>query len=176
MSRLEVTLHGVVYQVEVDDLPAPDGQLVESTQLCVRVNGEAVAVLLPTRRNGYLSNPRQDVEWIMVNGRPYEITFDRELRWIRDYSGSHQIEVRDLDASPARPLPGDGQVHSPIPGQVTQVFVQPGQVVVAGEPLLILEAMKMHNELRAPRPGVVAAVHVQPGQRVTRGQSLVIIH
>jgi pyruvate carboxylase subunit B len=60
-----------------------------------------------------------------------------------------------------------------MPGLVAKVLVAPGAVLAAGAGVLVLEAMKMENELRAPAPGVVAAVRVAAGQTVEKGQVLV---
>jgi pyruvate carboxylase subunit B len=60
-----------------------------------------------------------------------------------------------------------------MPGLVVRVDVVPGQSVAAGTGLVVLEAMKMQNELRAGAPGTVATVRVQPGQAVEKGQVLV---
>jgi pyruvate carboxylase subunit B len=60
-----------------------------------------------------------------------------------------------------------------MPGLVVRVSVEPGQAVESGAGVLVLEAMKMENELRATSAGIVRAVRVQPGQAVERGQVLV---
>ncbi len=60
-----------------------------------------------------------------------------------------------------------------MPGLVVRVLVEPGARVAAGEGLVVLEAMKMENELRAAGPGVVRAVHAAPGEAVDKGQVLV---
>ena len=59
-----------------------------------------------------------------------------------------------------------------MPGLVLRVQVTPGQAVAAGTGLVVLEAMKMENELKAPTPAVVKAVRVQPGEAVEKGQVL----
>jgi biotin carboxyl carrier protein len=71
-----------------------------------------------------------------------------------------------------RPPIGDGRIKAPIPGQVTQVIVSIGDEVELGEPLLVLEAMKMENEIRAPRTGRVKALNVLAGQRVALNEVL----
>jgi biotin carboxyl carrier protein len=58
---------------------------------------------------------------------------------------------------------------------VTRVMAQAEKAVNVGEPLLILEAMKMGNEIRAPRSGVVKQIHVQPGKTVLLGEVMVEI-
>jgi biotin carboxyl carrier protein len=66
-------------------------------------------------------------------------------------------------------------VKAPIPGLITRVFVEPGATVQAGQRLLVLEAMKMENEVRAPRGGVVQQVNVHPGQSVNLSEVMVEI-
>jgi pyruvate carboxylase subunit B len=75
-----------------------------------------------------------------------------------------------------RPTPASGGVvKAPMPGLVVRVEVQEGQRVEAGAGLVVVEAMKMENELRAPRPGVVSRIHVKPGQTVDKGVPLVTL-
>lgn len=62
-----------------------------------------------------------------------------------------------------------GQVVAPIPGLVTQVLKSVGDEVAEGDALLIMEAMKMENELKAPVSGMVQSIHVQSGQSVEKG-------
>lgn len=64
-------------------------------------------------------------------------------------------------------------IHAPMPGLVLTVMVEPGQEVHAGQGLLVLEAMKMENELRAHTDGVVKALHVTPGDAVVKNALLV---
>ena len=64
-------------------------------------------------------------------------------------------------------------IHAPMPGLVLNVMVEPGQEVHAGQGLLVLEAMKMENELRAHIDGVVKALHVTPGDAVVKNALLV---
>jgi biotin carboxyl carrier protein len=68
-----------------------------------------------------------------------------------------------------------GTVAAPLPGVTLEVRVAPGDSVRAGDVLVILEAMKMENEIAAPRAGVVEAVHVEPGANVGAGDALVTI-
>ena len=68
---------------------------------------------------------------------------------------------------------GGGRITAPIPGLISEVAVKEGDTVAAGDRLLILEAMKMENEIRAPRAGTVLAVHVARGEAVEQGALLV---
>jgi biotin carboxyl carrier protein len=106
------------------------------------------------------------VQLILVDGRPYEIVVDRNLQWIRSAHGVHHLEIHDLATPVARPASGDGRVKAPIPGLIAEVLVDAGAQVEAGQPLLLLEAMKMENQICAPRSGVVSQLNVAAGQNV----------
>ena len=71
--------------------------------------------------------------------------------------------------------PREGVVRAPMPGLVVRVEVAVGDSVGAGAGLVVVEAMKMENELRAPGAGVVAAIHVTPGAPVEKGAPLVTL-
>ncbi len=75
----------------------------------------------------------------------------------------------------AAPVPQDVKegVWAPVPGKIVEVLVKPGDTVKEGDPVVILEAMKMENELHAPKNGLVTAVFVKKGDQTDRGQLLV---
>ncbi len=84
-----------------------------------------------------------------------------------------QSTAGSLAQNPEGAWSEDGKLcHSPVMGLVVRVHVAPGQVVAAGAPVLVLEAMKMETNLTAPRAGTVKTVHVQPGDSVKNGQML----
>ena len=62
-----------------------------------------------------------------------------------------------------------------MPGKIVRVLVQNGQTVVTRQPIVVVEAMKMENELRAGRDGTIAEIHAHEGQSVDDGALLVII-
>ena len=65
------------------------------------------------------------------------------------------------------------ELKAPMPGLIVDVRVQPGQAVFKGDPLLVLEAMKMENILKAPADGIVSAIKVGLRDNVQKGQLLV---
>lgn len=73
------------------------------------------------------------------------------------------------------PPSGEIAIKAPMPGLVVDVPVQTGQAVDEGSVLVVLESMKMENELKAPRAGVVSQVRVQSGQSVEEQETLVAI-
>jgi len=79
-------------------------------------------------------------------------------------------------APAAAPVPaGAATVTSPMPGKILSVAVKPGETVKRGQVLLILEAMKMQNEIMAPSDGKVADVRVAAGQSVNTGDVMVVL-
>jgi len=64
-------------------------------------------------------------------------------------------------------------LRAPIPGKIVKVLVAAADHVKAGQPVVVLEAMKMENEVRSPRDALVAQIHVREGQSVDSGQDLV---
>jgi biotin carboxyl carrier protein len=78
-------------------------------------------------------------------------------------------------AAASGPAAGPHKVLAPMPGKVVRVPVNPGDIVRAGQPLVVVEAMKMENELRAGRDGTVADIHAREGMSVEAGALLVVI-
>ena len=99
---------------------------------------------------------------LWIDGHLYDVeALDERTRAIRDLSG-----VSGRAAGPA-PL------IAPMPGLIVRVSVQQGDAVHPGTPMVVMEAMKMENELRAQSAGTVSAVRVQPGATVEKGAVLV---
>ena len=67
----------------------------------------------------------------------------------------------------------ESRVDAPMPGLVLKVLVEPGSPVQKGDPLLVLEAMKMENDIKAHFDGTVSTLHVQMGDAVSKGQLLI---
>jgi pyruvate carboxylase subunit B len=103
--------------------------------------------------------------WRVLVGRR---TFDVHLKNERDLL----LERYGMAASAG---PAVLEVRAPMPGLVLSVSVEPGQTVASGAGLLVLEAMKMENELRADRNAVVSAVHVSPGDAVGKNDLLIAL-
>ena len=77
-------------------------------------------------------------------------------------------------AAPAAAAPAGAEtINAPMPGNIVNVQVKAGDTVTKGQVLLVLEAMKMENEIMAPRDGVIAGVHVNKGDSVDSGKLLI---
>ena len=85
-----------------------------------------------------------------------------------------------VDAAPAAPVAatpaGADAMPSPMPGNILRILVNVGDTVTENQPLMILEAMKMENEIVAAKAGVVAGIHVKEGQVVNPGDALITIN
>ncbi len=85
-----------------------------------------------------------------------------------------------VEAAPAAPVAatpaGADAMPSPMPGNILRILVNVGDTVTENQPLMILEAMKMENEIVAAKAGVVAGIHVKEGQVVNPGDALITIN
>lgn len=111
---------------------------------------------------------------VTVNGTVYEIELE-ELT-----GAAPSAPAAPAAAAPAAPAPaaapaGGEQVTSPMPGTILAVNVAVGDTVKRGQVLMILEAMKMENEIMAPKDGTVTQVLVSKGSTVDTGAPLVVI-
>ncbi len=142
----------------------------------VRCDGTEVSAHL-------LAIPGTPLRQLVVDGRALLLPLTRGEagRWeLSAWGERHEAEVVDARQRHIRSLVGPGaaqraggQVRAPMPGLVVRIAVRPGDVVAPGQGLVVLEAMKMENELKATAAGVVQAVRVEPGAAVEKGQVLV---
>lgn len=84
-------------------------------------------------------------------------------------------QVEEVQAPQPTATAGADAIPSPMPGTILKVLVAVGDQVAENQPLLILEAMKMENEIVASSAGTVSAIHVSPGQVVNPGDGLITI-
>jgi biotin carboxyl carrier protein len=143
----------------------------------ILVNGEPADVDL--RQSGV-----PELYSILFNGQSYELLLEAErFNYSVTLRGEHfsvQVEderTRRLNAGRMMPTVPHGElaVTAPIPGLVVKVLVGLGEAVEVDQPLVLLEAMKMENEIRALRSGVVAQLAVAPGQRVEQNGLLLVL-
>lgn len=139
---------GTEVRVRLVDLPGTPAALLSI--------GDAV------RRIGVRRGPTRGRYALSIEGRRIEVeALDERTHAIRQLSA--------VTAPPAGPAP----LVAPMPGLIVRVTVAAGDAVQAGQGLVVMEAMKMENELRAAAAGVVRAVRVTPGTAVERGATLI---
>lgn len=120
-----------------------------------------------------LMNHRSLAAVVEERGDHWEVLIEGEL---------YTVQVHDERAyrlsrlrSSGLIVDGEAVVTSPMPGIIVAVAISEGQAVRQGEKVIILESMKMENELRAPCDGIVSHVHVGPGSSVDKDQALIVI-
>ncbi len=178
--RFKVTLDEEEHEVQTVGEPGTvvlDGEKFEGT----------VDRLAKNQRIITIGKRRYEVK--VVEGEVSEGQFCLELKGERIPVELAQIEMRTVRApaaarrrEPAKKKDAKGKdeatgvgIRAPMPGKVVEVFIEPGDEVEAGDVVLILEAMKMENELRAPKKSTVKSVNVQPGDSVASNQLLVAL-
>ncbi len=99
---------------------------------------------------------------VLVDGRLYEAqVLDQRTMLMMSRKGGLML--------------GSGEVHAPMPGLVVDVPVAEGDTVEAGQTVIILESMKMQNELKAPIAGMIESIHAEAGKTVDKNDLLVVI-
>lgn len=119
---------------------------------------------------------------IEVNGTLYKVEVDKSMKTTKTPKLVRQVAVPSTDShpsvaktsSPAGPK-GAGSIKSPLPGVILEVFVKEGDVVKMGQKLLMLEAMKMENNIEADKAGKVVQILKGKGDSVMEGDVLIII-
>lgn len=143
----------------------------------VTVDGETVAI-------DFSSIDQATSFSLLLDNNSYEVLVNETDGEYQVLLLGHLFNVRVEDERARRlaqagrgfvPTGGELQVRAPMPGLIVSIPVTVGQIVKQGDLLMILESMKMENELKAPRDGAVSSVRVQPGQSVAQGQMLVTI-
>lgn len=114
---------------------------------------------------------------ITVNGVAYDVTVDEKGNGGASVAPSAAPAVKAAApapaAAPAKAAQGNISVTAPMPGKVLAVKVNVGDSVQSGAPVLVLEAMKMENDIVAPKDGKVVAINVKVGDSVEPGAVLV---
>jgi biotin carboxyl carrier protein len=142
-------------------------------ELIVTVNGEPMDLKYSEAdRHGQVTLQHDDWSFgASIEGSDSEVSIT-----LAGHSYQMQIEderERAAHVAERAASKGGGMLKAVMPGIVVETLVAVGEEVGEGQPLLILEAMKMQNEILAPGPGIVARFHVEPGQAVAAGEKLV---
>jgi pyruvate carboxylase subunit B len=148
VQRGEAIVDGVKYRTSMQRVPGTPVRILN-------VNDEVHRMVLRER---------------VARGR-YRLWLDGH-RYDAEALDSRARAIRDMQASVAKPA-GPAPLRAPMPGLIVQLRVKVGDTIAAGDGLVVMEAMKMENELRAQAAGTVRAVHVSVGAAVEKGALLV---
>ena len=112
-----------------------------------------------------------------VNGTPYVVTVDQEIKQQKKpVVSSPRPQAAPTAAAPKAGAAAAGaKVTTPLPGTILDVFVNVGDTVKAGQTVVLLEAMKMENNIEADTAGTIKEVKVRKGDSVLEGDVLVVI-
>jgi biotin carboxyl carrier protein len=121
-------------------------------------------------------------ETLGVDGHVYDLVIDGEMPKFDVFASGKRASI-DVESARMRAAAhvrgagggGGGVIKSPMPGKVVKLLVQEGDAVEVGAPLVVVEAMKMENELVAEKAGAVKKVHVSQGDAVEGGARLITI-
>ena len=157
--------------------------LIDGRERVVEVEGERVVVDGEVFEAHLSTVPGTPLRHLLLDSASLTLSMDRPEPGIWEVSvqgGRQRVEVVDERTrhirsltGPAAARSGSANLKAPMPGLVARVLVVPGQQVEAGQGLIVLEAMKMENELRAIAQCWVELVAVLPGQKVEKGEVLV---
>ena len=119
---------------------------------------------------------------LLIDGRSYRLILDERYdgRGILLDSKRYAFETEDPRSLRARSRHAAGEdgpqsIRAPMPGRVVRVLAQAGDTIAAHQGVIVIEAMKMQNELKAPKAGRVVRVHVEAGVTVQAGDVLAVI-
>lgn len=143
----QISVNGRAYQI--------DFQLLEGGIISLLLDNHSIEAIVEEREK----------DWeVLIHGELYNVQVQDE----RTYRLSQARGTLGIES-------GEVIVKSPMPGVILNILVTVGQMVKKGDKVVILESMKMENELRAMREGLVKRIMVGKGANVEKGQELVII-
>ena len=120
----------------------------------------------------------ENVAEVSVNGEQYAVQMEQPAEPEKkkvELGKPAAAEVNDEEAAPAVAINSSAAIKAPLPGTITSVEVTVGQEVKAGDTVVVLEAMKMQNNIEAEKDGKVTAIAVKVGQAVLEDDPLVVI-
>ncbi len=165
--KYSVQIEGKTYQVEIAEEDGHirvtlDGNLVQADS--VRIAGKNFASFLFNNRSLDLEfSKNEEKVSVFLNGKRYECLLEDERTQRLKRLGVLKIDTKK-----------ENQLKSPMPGLVTGIQVKEGDLVVTGQGVIIVEAMKMENELKAKHDGKVKEIKVKLHQAVDKDQVLIV--
>jgi len=132
-----------------------------------KIHGSSYSVDIKEFENNIVS--------LEVNGTPYEVSLEQEVKTTK----TPKLVRSQESAAPSTPVlksaPGLSKISAPLPGTIIEIKVKPGDSVAKNDVLLVMEAMKMENNILADKTGTIKSVLKSAGENVLQGDVLVEI-
>jgi biotin carboxyl carrier protein len=164
--KFSLEIDGQTRQVEIEPADLPG-------QWRIQVDGHEVEADAHLLRPGVLS--------LLIAGQSHRVVLDMEHYEPALHLGAKRIPDRVDDPRSLRSRRRHGRADGPVtlkasmPGRIVRLLVAKGDTVLAHQGILVIEAMKMQNEIKSPREGRVTELRVSPGDTVASGDTLAII-
>ena len=163
----------VVHRVDGGFAVAVDGR--QWTVDAARIDAQTLSLLIegaPGQKGGPARALSHEVTLAPIRGGELVVTVG-DIPIAVSMNGRRRSSTTDEAAQGGS---GPERLTAPMPGKIVRVLVKTGEAVSARQPVVVIEAMKMENEMRASRAGTVAEIHVRDGQSVDAGTLLAVIH
>lgn len=129
-----------------------------------------------------IQNVEDNIVEVDVNGTKYQVEIEKKIQTTKTPKlvrtpATPSLEIEKSTQKTAKPgeVKGVGTIKSPLPGVILNIIVKEGDVVKIGDKLLVLEAMKMENNINSDKEGKVTSIKVKPGDSVLEGDVLIEI-
>ena len=160
--KLDIRINGIKRSVEFDPARrevtidgrkiAADAAGISPGAYSILLDGQSIEVTVESSGGGLL---------LRAGGREFQMEIFDPRSWRRGHSGSIELEGRQ-------------EIVAPMPGKIVRVLAKPGEKVEAGQGLLVIEAMKMQNEIRSPKSGTLERV-AREGDTARAGEILAVV-
>lgn len=163
--KYQATVNGRTFEVEINE----DGRVLidnepRSIDFCELREGELYSLLVDHLSYEAVVEERDDLYHVLMAGDLYEVkvTDERSRRLASAFMAFGDVS-------------GEVAIRAPMPGLIVRVPVVEGQAIAKGDTVILLESMKMENELKAPRDGTIHRVSVKAGDSVEQNKVLITI-
>jgi biotin carboxyl carrier protein len=153
-ARLDIEREGDVYRFRL-------GADYQQSAHLIEVEPELFSVLIDGRSYEARVEPSSDGVWISMRGERLHVSITDPRQWSPNNTGARSEQRENIIAA--------------MPGKIVRVLVSPGDAVEPGQGVLVVEAMKMQNEMKSRRHGRVVSIPVREGETVSAGAVLAII-
>ena len=167
MRRYQLTVNNNEYEIDIEEISA--------TEFQVLIDGQTLDVILASQ-----ADAADAVITPQIEAGPSRVVGEPSLAAGQPVARAPKVPAAMRSETPRTPSPAvaGGQdlaysMSAPMPGVILEIKVAPGDQVNKGDVVMVLEAMKMKNELKASKDGVVAEIYVAAGQQVKFGETLV---